>query len=161
MFFFSKSFWISWKINNVEIPGEIFYSNSFASPSIPTASWYDEYILRSSTWPFPCDQHIRRNLLRHKLLLAPIWSLDRCPTLISSVVVVNIPSLSHSEFLRNVLSLVFEWCWTRYRCSRILCSCRLPNSWGNTAQDDWWLSSTTPWTLSTSILSFCTILLRK
>ena len=30
----------------------IIHSNSVGSPSSPTASWYDEYFSRSSTWPF-------------------------------------------------------------------------------------------------------------
>ena len=38
----NRQWWKSW---------EVFHSNSVASPSIPTASWYDEYFLKSLTWP--------------------------------------------------------------------------------------------------------------
>ena len=52
MFFVSTSFWISRRIDNDENSLKIVQSHSIAPPPRLTASWHDEYVLMSSTWPF-------------------------------------------------------------------------------------------------------------
>ena len=106
-----KSRWISWRIRNDEIPGKMFHSNSIASPSIPNSSSFEGYILNSSTWPshlfiasllsFICPTH------RHALLPLHIWSLDHEIILISPRTVMNIPDISHSEFLQECSKIHF------------------------------------------------------
>ena len=94
----------SWKIL------EFFHSSSIASPPIPTASWYGEYISMSSSLPFtflllklvPSHQDIEQNQRRQILLPSSTWSPHHLPTLISLMMVMNISGIPHSEFLQTV-----------------------------------------------------------
>ena len=144
MLFSSKSFWISWRIDYVENPGKIFFTliqllfHRFRQhPDMMNTSWDLQLGLSIFFLLFldlvPSDQHVERNQRRYKLRPSTNWSLDRWPMLISSILVMNVPGLSHSEFLRNVLSINVWLMLNTFSMFSILCSCRFPNSLGNPA----------------------------
>ena len=117
MFFSSMSFWICWRKVNVVNPWKIFtriqlllhrFQQHLDMVNIP----WDLQLVLSIFFLLlpelvPVDQHMERCQRRHKLLPSPIWSLDRWPKSISAMMAKNIPGISHSERLRNVLWWVF------------------------------------------------------
>ena len=117
-FFLSKSIFISWRMVNIQ--------------SSPTASWCEEHFWDLQfVWNWICvDTNFCLRPLDH-VIVEQCWS---CPW-----GWWIIQAFSHSELLQNVLFQNFEWCWTHSRCSRILCSCRYPNSLRNLAQSGWLL----------------------
>ena len=130
MFLSCMSFWIYCRkvnaVNPVNFSSRIqlllhWFQQYLDMIGIPWDIELDLSILLSLLDLVPVDQHIERSQRGHKLLPSAIWSLDRWPILISSMMVRNSPSFLRSKFLQNVLWLIFEWRWTHSQCSRILC----------------------------------------
>ena len=165
MFFLAKSFRMSPRMVNVVNPGKF-------STRIQLIHHQDPLRLgtKDTVWdlqsvlsylhrraPGSCSTFTkhRTESAWHKLLPSPTQSLYHCTAMILSMRVTGNPGSSHSELLQMVLLSISVWCWTRIRCSRTSCSCRLPNYLGNSAQGGWLPSSTMPWTISMPIRSSC------
>ena len=114
---FSKSFWISWRIDNDENPGKNFHSNSIASLSdqlhlgetntTSVLTFNFSIFLLLFGW-LSSFQHIERNQHRHILLPSPTSSLDHEITLISPIREMHFQSYSHSESFQKVPLPIFE-----------------------------------------------------
>ena len=92
-----------------------------------------------------------RSLNKHVLLLLSNGSLHHETMSISSMKERYCQSYSHSESLQNVPIQISVWYWTNSEFPRSSNSCILSNSLCNLVQDEWLLSLTKTWTITTSM----------